>query len=379
MKRARRGLAWIDAAGSGPPGVPASAQHEVSTLRTEALGGFRELVVVLGGDPAVLLRGAGIEPDLLDSRSGVVAYGAMVKLLERASLKLNCPDFGMRLAALQRRAKVLGPLHVAMRNSPTLGDALRYCADQLQVYGSATQICFERLDDRRRFMHFEIQLDGLPDERQAVEHALSLIQHAALTITGGRAHAREVWFAHAPGAPLSTYGAHFNAAIRFGQCMNGLSFEEHDLNRPVPDTDPELYEIATNCIDDVFPPAAASMRARVRRIADRLLTEGNCTHERVAAALGLHPRTIQRRLRNEGESFESIKDRVRRDAALCYLQQSNVPLVRLTEILGYSETSVLSRSCHRWFAASPRRLRTKLNRLVRPGRMDVRSRPREPA
>ena len=66
----------------------------------------------------------------------------------------------------------------------------------------------------------------------------------------------------------------------------------------------------------------------------------------MASALGLHPRTLQRRLRDEGESFEGIKDSVRRDVALRYLQQPDVSLVRVTEILGYSETSVLSRSCH---------------------------------
>ena len=69
-----------------------------------------------------------------------------------------------------------------------------------------------------------------------------------------------------------------------------------------------------------------------------------------------------RRLREEGESFEAIKDSVRRDVALRYLQQPDVSLVRVTEILGYSETSVLSRSCLRWFCASPRELRNGLTR-----------------
>ena len=111
-------------------------------------------------------------------------------------------------------------------------------------------------------------------------------------------------------------------------------------------------------------PGAMTLSARVRIIIARVLVEGNCTCKRVASALGLHPRTLQRRLRQERESFESIKDSVRRDVALRYLRQPNVSLVRVTEILGYSETSVLSRSCHRWFATSPRRLRNDLSRLA---------------
>jgi AraC-like DNA-binding protein len=73
--------------------------------------------------------------------------------------------------------------------------------------------------------------------------------------------------------------------------------------------------------------------------------------------LGMHPRTLQRRLRSEGESVESIKDSVRRDIALRYLTQTSMPLIRVAKALGYSETSALSRSCYRWFALSPRQLR----------------------
>ena len=57
--------------------------------------------------------------------------------------------------------------------------------------------------------------------------------------------------------------------------------------------------------------------------------------------LGIHPRTLQRRLRAENDSFEAIKDSVRRDVALRYLCQSDLPLSRIAEMLGYSETSVL--------------------------------------
>src|ERR1700761_1976558 len=73
-----------------------------------------------------------------------------------------------------------------------------------------------------------------------------------------------------------------------------------------------------------------------------------------AGELCMHPRTLQRRLKFEGRKFESIKDEVRREAALRYLQQPNVPFTEIASRLGYSEQSVLIRSCDRWFSASPR-------------------------
>jgi AraC-like DNA-binding protein len=341
-----------------------SVRESVATVCADALRDFDELVTMLGGTAGALLRQAKIDPATLHGTNGSIPYDAMIRLFERASADLNCPDFGMRLAALQAaRAprRIMGPLHLAMRNSPTLGDALRYCADHAHAYTTAIRICFEKLpDDPRVFIPFEIVCGAFLQHRQAVEHALALTQHAIRALSGDRTRAREIWFSHEPLASLATYRANFDATVRFGQSMTGLFVENQDLALPIPRQNPQLYEIATSFIDNRFPAATTSLRTRVRAMVARLLVEGNCTHEHVASALALHPRTLQRRLRDEGESFEGIKDSVRRDVALRYLQQPNVPLVRVTEILGYSETSVLSRSCHRWFCASPRELRTKL-------------------
>ena len=49
----------------------------------------------------------------------------------------------------------------------------------------------------------------------------------------------------------------------------------------------------------------------------------------------------------------SIVDLVRREIARRNLTDSTVTLVQIAEKLGYSETSVLTRSCHRWFDRSP--------------------------
>lgn len=366
MKAEKRKLSVVRE-NAGLKSEPAlSASSELASVRVDALRQFDKLVASLGGDSAALLQRARIERGMLDQGKGSIPFSQMADLFDRAGTELACPDFGLRLATIQAAhgaTKVLGPLDVAMRSSPTLGEALRYFANHVHAYSNALRICFEKMpNDSRVFMLFEFSSMGFAAQRQAVEHALALIQHTVLAISGGQARARELWFTHEPAGSASTYRGHCNATARFGQNMNGLFFDERDFELTLPDADPQLYEIATSFIDQRFPTTAMSLSERVRIIIGRLLVEGSCTHERVAAAVGMHPRTLQRRLRDEGDSFEAIKDSVRRDVALRYLQQPNVSLVRVTEILGYSETSVLSRSCHRWFCASPRELRNAANR-----------------
>jgi AraC-like DNA-binding protein len=100
-----------------------------------------------------------------------------------------------------------------------------------------------------------------------------------------------------------------------------------------------------------------SLSERVRVLISRYLETEDCTSERIASEICVHPRTLQRRLQREGQSFESIKSAVRREVALRYLQRTQIPFAQIAERLGYSEHSVLSRSCYRWFAATPRKLR----------------------
>ena len=349
------------------PTETTTADTGAAVVRTDALRNFHQVVAGLGGDAEVLLAKSQIDSSALENRDAVVSYRMMVHLLERAASELKCPDFGMRLAAAQNGAKVLGPIEVVMANSNTLGDAFGYCAAHLEAYSSAVQICIERdPPNRRSFMRFEILLSRLPYQRQTVEQALLLTQHAAVDLTKGRAQAREVWFSHAPLLSRSAYRNCFGAAVRFGAPCNGLFFSDRDLECAISEPDPQLYEFATNYIESRFPAVRLTMSTRVRAIIARLLAANQCNNYQVASALGLHPRTLQRRLREEGECFESLKDSVRRDVALQYLIQPDVPLSRVAELLGYSEASVLSRSCARWFSATPKQLRNELQLVLNP-------------
>lgn len=337
------------------PGGPSSV------VRSAALRKYPEFVAQLGGDASALLARFQIDPAALSNRHAVIPYRSFVQLLERTAAELACPDFGMRLAAVQEGTKVLGPLEVAMRNSATVGAAFRYCAEHVRAYSTATRVSLEGRADGV-FLRSEILIPKLPPHAQTLEHGLMLTQHAARQLSGGRMQAREIWFTHEPVSPMGTYRANFGAVVKFGQPANGAWFDPRDLELEVPDADPQLYELAIHFIDQRFPSSEPGLSPRVRAVVERLLLAvGGCAYGAVASELGMHPRTLQRRLRAEGESFETIKDGVRRDVALRYLRQHDIPLIRVAEMLGYSETSVLSRSCYRWFGASPRQVRAGLS------------------
>jgi AraC-like DNA-binding protein len=321
---------------------------------------FPDLVSDMGGDPETLLRDVGIDPRLLLEGKPSLSYRSWVNLLEHAATELHCPDFGMRLASLQGGGKVFGPMGLVMGNSNTLGEALRYVASHLYAHSLAA--CMHLAPDDASgdlFVGWEILLDRLPNKRQMIEQVLLLAHLNAVEITGSRARVRRVLFRHQPVLAARVYRSYFGCEVRFGQKEDGVVFSERDLLCPIVDRDARLYEMATSFIDRRFARVTPPMHARVRALILQLIETEDCGNERVAAELGLHPRTLHRRLKAEGRSFEGIKDDVRRDVALRYLEETDLPLTLIAERLGYAEQSVLTRSCVRWFSAAPSRLRAR--------------------
>jgi AraC-like DNA-binding protein len=338
-------------------------------VRVDALRKFHEIVADLGGDARQLLAEAQIDSDILNNRHAVIPYRSLVILLEAAASSLRCADFGMRLAKAQGGVKVLGPLEYAMRNSPTVREAFRYCAKYIQVYGTASQLRSKPgFVPDALFFHLRMLVSRLPAQPQNIERVLLLTQDIALTISHEKVRANEVWLTHAPVSHPDRYRDYFGAEVRFGQSMNGIFFSEHDLDLPIPSVDEQVYEISTAFIQKNFPLNRGVLTTRVRASVERLLSHRTLSLGAVASLLGLRCRTLQRHLRAEGESLESIQDSVRRDVALRYLKHSTLPLYRIARLLGYADTSILSRSCQRWFSLSATEIRVGARQSHAPTR-----------
>lgn len=346
----------------GYPAIPGTTRPETSpgVADTAMLNHFPELVTQLGGDPEILLRTCCIDPALLTRRGAVIEFRLIVHLLQHCAEQLACPDFGMRLAALQDRARALGPIGVVMRNSRIVAEAVNYCIENVHAYCIATRARLDPFGPGEQALRLDLLVEHLLDKRQAMEHTLLLSGASISDMTGGAAKVRRVLIGHQPVAPLDCYRHFFGCEVSFGQSTDALIFHDADLQQPLLHPDAMVHEMATSFIASRFPPMQAPIHSCVRSLILRYLGREDCTSERIAAELRLHPRTLQRRLRAEGTSFDEIKDEARRDIAWHYIRQSDLPMTAVAERLGYAEASVLSRSCYRWFSASPRKLRVKM-------------------
>jgi AraC-like DNA-binding protein len=278
--------------------------------------------------------------------------------MEMAAGELGCNDFGMRLAQLQDGAGLFGPLGQVMKNSRTFGEALDYASHHIYAHSLAARVWIRRSpSDGSVFSGHDILVDQVPNRAQAIEMILLAGHLAAQNLTGGHARVRRVHFRHQPVSAPSDYRRYFGCEVRFGQPEDGVLFSPRDLACPILTPDAQAFADVTAFIERQFtrrrPPAQAEARGEIMR----RLWSGDCSNHEVAAALNLHPRTLHRRLRAEGASFQRVKDEVRGDIMLYYLQQTDFDFSWISEKLGFAEQSVMTRCCRRWFAKSPTQLR----------------------
>lgn len=327
---------------------PPAAYDEVDA---RILSGFPALVATLGGDASSLLRQAGLDPARDSARP---TYRQAATLMAQAATTLQCPDFGMRLA-LAQSGTLSTPLLKLGESCPTLGDALEQISAHSYAHSPAAAIWL-RPTPSRVMLGFNILLDALPQRAQVMEQVLLASTLIIRRLMGGRVRVRQICFRHQPISPTLLYRRHFGCSVQFGQQVDALIFRTEDLSCPTARPDEDAFSAALAYIEAQSfgrPPLHAHVRGAVMN----LLGTESCRNEIIAAALHLHPRAMHRQLVAEGTSFQRIKNEVRRDLALYYLEQTRLDLTLVSARLGFAEQSALTLFCRKWLGDAPSHIR----------------------
>ncbi len=329
-------------------------------VRASAWGGFRELVEDLGGDPDELLSAAHVDVAALADPERYMPLKAFIDCQAIAAERLNRPDFGLMLGRRQDLS-ILGAIFLAIANSSTVRQGIEICARYLHVHNPALTLTLAPVPrTQREFLDVQLELRNPARSEQNAERMLASI-HKALRQLGGPAYKpQQVWITHAPLSPMATYKEVFGVAPVFNRPRLGISIERAVLDAWRSGGSSQLRQIAETYLRQLSPSRDNSFTTRVAGVARSLLRGRECTPEQTAIVLGIHPRTLQRRLQAEGTSFEKIKDDMRREMAESLLAQPRVSLSQIALMLDYADLSTFSRSCRRWFGRSPSMVRRSL-------------------
>lgn len=330
-------------------------------VRASGVRGYRALMHALGSDADAMLRRYRIAAGALDDDDALLPLRSVVQLLEASATVTRCPDFGLRLAGIQD-ISVLGPVAIAMQNAPTVASALDTASRYLFVHSAGMALSVHprsALVKDAVEVRFELTVPGPASLRQTFDVCLGDVHRMIALLAGRHYDLRAVTLPHTPVAPLSTYTRFYGAPVRAAQTHGGLHIARATFDVRLQDVNQALRQLAVDYLTLHFGDPTQNVTTRVRQALRRTLGTPQNGKAGVAALLGMHPRTLQRRLDAERTSFERLRDDVRRETALRYLCETRIPLSQLAGLLGLSEQSALSRCCRRWFGKTPSTLRRR--------------------
>lgn len=330
----------------------------MALIRSAGLRGFRATVAELGGSAEEYAAAAHLPLTALDTDDVLVSDWAFATVLERAAADLNCPDLGLRIARRQDLG-MLGPLALAIQNSPTIAEALECTSRYLFVHGQSLTLTLD--DDPREVdgigaLRYGLAA-GFPAPVQGTDLGLGFIHRAVESLVGGPYGLRSVELPYVPTAPLTVYEEFFGAPVEVGGTAARLRLPRSLLRRSLDGADPHLRQLVLAFMLQQAPAASEEISPRVRATVAQALGTTTSDIAAVAGVMSMHPRTLQRHLSAEGTSYAAILDDCRRSAARRYLTTTDLPLGQIASLLGLSEQSALTRCCRRWWHSTPTAVR----------------------
>jgi AraC-like DNA-binding protein len=325
------------------------------------LPGWVEAARCCGFDIQPELAKAGIAFDLLKLESTPVEEHKVKALMAGCVLATRRGHFPFALGQAFGLA-YLPELQTLLRSSPSLRGAVQVFEWVRRLINPRLSV---RIEEKGELAWLILEFGGVAGnagiERYFAESMVSAISSAATVLSGSSDWCKRIWFRHRAPAYRAHYGQYLPAAVEFSRPMHALAIERSDLDLPLPGAWPELHHQAHLRLQQRFEDGARTggLAARVERaMADdpTLVQQGASA---LAKRLRLHPRTLQRRLRAEGQGFMALRERARMQLASSLLSETALELDAIAERLGFAERRAFTRAFTRWVGMSPTNFRRR--------------------
>ena len=327
-------------------------------IRSSILGGSAALIRERGGRPAIVARRAGVPLRALTDPDLLVGGAAILKFFELAAQECGDRTWGLSLSARASLAAIIGPLWILLRNARTVGQMCEAFARNFDVFSDAAVVTARAQDEGGLLLSWSMAAAPRDSNVQTLEFSLSLFAREIRRHLGTQWAPAAVLFGHArPPGSLKVYRTTFGCDPRFNQAWTGLLLDRQTVETPLRGRESSARALAHRFVQLEERASAMPIAQQVKAVIRGLMPYASCSLKDVSQAMGIGPRTLQIRLKRDGDSFVDIRDSVRADLASTYLNHSDLTAVRVAEILGYGDPTSLSRSFRRWHGKSIRQIR----------------------
>jgi AraC-like DNA-binding protein len=305
-----------------------------------------------GVDPAPLFERAGLDSQKLYDPNARYLETRLNTLWRLAAEATNDPYLGLKVASFWHpsSAHALGYAWLA---SATLKDALQRTVRYFRVMTDKERLTLTESDEEFRLI-IENPIADCPTAPEDLDASFAALIRLCRMCYGESFNPLRITMGRPQPPDPARFAAHFRAPIQYSGNENSVCFDKADVTMALPTANAEVARANEQIVQAYlarFDRSSVAMQVRARLTEQ--LSSGHTNQERVADALHMSLRSLQRRLNDEGTSFKDLLDETRRELASQYMAESHRSINEITYLLGFSEPSNFSRAFRRWTGSSP--------------------------
>lgn len=359
----RQGRAKSAKRPGGRQGAALPAGRRGATVAMAFVTGMVAGLARLGRDPGPVLAAAGIPPQSLADPAARVPIAAYAELYNRLGRELD--DEAFALFSQPMRVGSFELLARAVAGAGTLAEALDRMARFLRVLLPDMAVRTGRQGSLGWLAIAETRplaaIAGPAGRAFAYEWLLRLIHGLASWLAGRGLALDAVDFPFAKPSHAADYGLIYTARSAFDAEVLEARFQANLLDLPVRRDEAALEAFLVGAPGRITTLYRRD-RDAVQRVRDLLRAALPALPDlpEIARRLHVSPRSLHRRLAEEGAGFRQIKEALRRDLALARLAKTRAPVAAIAADLGYADPSAFYRACVDWTGMAPSEYRARL-------------------
>lgn len=327
--------------------------RNVATVTANVAHALFDYARTRGHDPHALAQRFGLSFDGLAAVDARISAPLAQRLWAELPVLLDDDNLGLHLGLHLAPLGALLPVLVMM-NAQTIGEGIFRGLEFQRVLGEGSEWVREDTSDGLVRLHYTFSDPVAAAPRHALEFGFSLLVLAARRVTGVEVAPVEMFFRHAAPRDRTELAAVFLCPIHFEQPRDEVHLRASLLDLPVHTSNPMLLSHleahGKKLLDGCAP--ADTFAGRVQKVLREDIARAP-TVESVSAAMGCAPRTLQRRLQDEGTSLHALYEQARYERACELLRDKSLGIRAIAIELGFSEQAAFHRAFVRWSGGSP--------------------------
>jgi len=299
-----------------------------------------------------VFRELGIQTDLVNLESATITLPVLEQVMTACVQRARRKHFPFVLGETFA-FEYLPDIETFLSTSPTLREATRVLDWVRELINPMIKVS---LEEEGATAALVLNLEGRgPVAAYFTESLMASLVKFGRRLLQGRADYERLCLRYPAPKHAKEYARYFRMEIAFGQPRTALEFRRELLDRPLAGGYPALhqqaeYRVAQRLARMARPTGLVAAIEETCAQDPQLLGRGIGP---VAGKLGLGPRTLQRRLQEEGHRFADVLARVRYRLALRYLEQPGADVESVSEKLGFSDRRSFTRAFTRWSGVTP--------------------------